>query len=218
MKSAMDNINIKMVHDVTCSWCHIGHRNLISVLHSLGLLGERLVTYIPMELNPGLDDDGVVIGEHLAHRYGWNPEKQRAYRERLLAISESVGADINFENRTHYYNTHLAHRLILQAQFYGFQEIMYNQLMTAYHTEGVNISLPEVLVDVISDVGFKEKFLDDAIASERVTRIFESSRKRIDTYDIQSVPAFVINDKIVVRGSDKTEQLRSEIERIVDLD
>lgn len=213
----MDNIDIKMVHDVTCSWCYIGYRNLSNVLDSLGLLGKRLVTYIPMELNPDLDDDGIPIGEHLAHRYGWNPEKQRAYRESLLAISESVGADINFENRTHYYNTHLAHRLILQAQLYGFQEIMHKQLLTAYHTEGVNISLPEVLVDVISDAGFKEKFLDDAIASERVTRIVESSRKRIDTYDIQSVPAFVINDEIVVRGSDKMEQLKSEIERLVDL-
>lgn len=210
----MKTLKIEMVHDVVCSWCHIGYQNISRALEKLSNELSAEIHYLPFSLNPNMGPLGVDITEHLCQRNQWSITEVMAYRENLMEKTKEVGVTIDFSKRTRYYNTANAHRLILAAENVGLQRQIHQALLQAYHVEGENISDIDVLVKTAEKIGFDENRVNQAIGSTVINQQLKTLLERVRPYSVQSVPAFIFNGNRFVSGSnsaDYFEQLiRSE--------
>ena len=50
----MQTLKIEMIHDVVCSWCHIGYYNISRALESLSSEVSAEIHYLPFQLNPDM--------------------------------------------------------------------------------------------------------------------------------------------------------------------
>ena len=56
---AKKKLKIEMIHDIVCSWCPIGYRNIKTAIDSLNI--EVDFHFIPFELNPEMEERGELI-------------------------------------------------------------------------------------------------------------------------------------------------------------
>ncbi len=201
----MQTLKIEMIHDVVCSWCHIGYHNISQALDRILHTMSVDFYYLPFQLNPGLDSQGVDITEHLCQRNQWRLAEAMTYREQLLKKTEEVGVIIDFSKRTRYYNTAMAHRLILAAETIGVQRRMHQALLQAYHVEGENISDRAVLKKVAKPIGFDGEAVDQVLVSDASGRQLLNLSERVGRYQVRSVPAFIFNENRFVSGSNSTD-------------
>lgn len=207
----MQILKIEMIHDVVCSWCHIGYHNIGSALERLSNEVSAEIHYLPFQLNPDIDPQGVDIVEHLCQRNHWSLAKVMAYRENLIEKTKAVGVTIDFGKRTHYYNTDNAHRLILAAENGGLQRQMHQALSRAYHVEGENISDIGVLVKAAKKIGLDEDMVNQAIESGAISQQLKAREERVRPYSVRSVPAFIFNGSRFVSGSHSADYFEQMI-------
>jgi len=210
----MQTLKIEMIHDVVCSWCHIGHQNISRALERVSNEVSAEIHYLPFQLNPDMGPLGVDIAKYLWQRNQWSIAEVMAYRKNLLEKTKEVGVTIDFSKRTRYYNTANAHRLILAAENLGLQRQIHQALLQAYHVEGENISDIDVLVKTAEKIGFDKNRVSQAIGSTVINQQLKALEERVRLYSVKSVPAFIFNGSRFVSGShsaDYFEQLiRSE--------
>ena len=200
----MQKLKIEMIHDPVCSWCHIGYHNLKMALLDLNQERDVEFSYIPYVLNPDLDENGIRIEDFFMKLKGWSQVQLHNYRESLLATCADVGVVIDFNKRTHYYNTQKAHQLILAAEQIGLQRNMHERLLQAYHVEGLNISNNQVLISLAIDVGLTESTTIEAIHPQN-TGVFELKKQRTAYFPVTSIPAWIFNNDKFVPGSNSTK-------------
>lgn len=201
----MQNLKIEMIHDVVCSWCHIGYRHLSHALDILQHEFRAEIHYLPFQLNPDLAQDGVEIVTHLRQRHGWSRTEAADYRAKLLTTAQQSGVLIDFNKRTHYYNTDAAHRLILLAQQTDRQRDVHRRLLHAYHVEGKNIADIQVLLELAETIGLEKKFVLNALYSETINQQMHKHAERVASFAVQSVPAFVFNNDRLLSGSNSSD-------------
>lgn len=209
----MRTLKIEMVHDLVCSWCHIGYHNISTALERLAGCVVAEFYYLPFELNPGLGPQGVDITEHLCQRNRWTLSEAEAYRERLLKKAGEVGVKIDFSKRTRYYNTSAAHRLLQAAEKAGLQRQMHRALLQAYHVEGKNIGDPDILRGIASNVGLDDKAIVQVWTSGSIDRRIRAPSDRARRYDVRTVPAFIFEGQRFVSGSNSSGYFERLIRR-----
>lgn len=201
----MQTLKVEMIHDLVCSWCHIGYHHISQALDRLTGEVEAEFHYLPFQLNPDLDSQGVDITEHLCLRNQWSLAEAMDYRARLLQKTKEVGVTIDFSKRTRYYNTAMAHRLMLAAGNHGLQRQMHQALLQAYHVKGENISDVTVLKKIAESIGFDEAMVNQALISEAIDQRLSGLVSRINNFNVRSVPAFIFNENRFVSGSNSAE-------------
>ena len=195
----MKKIKIEMIHDVVCSWCNIGYHHINGALQSMGI--ETDFHYLPFEINPELDLNGIEITDFFIHYKGWNETKLQTYRRDLLEKAGVAGAKIDFNCRTHYFNTHLAHRLIAEAEEQNLGRPLHESLLHAYHAKGANISDPSALREIGLALGMDAKRIDIALDKHQTSHAYNQAVRRSKAFSVQTVPAFIFNDVELIVGS-----------------
>jgi len=195
----MKTLKIEMVHDLVCSWCPIGYTNLKNALSNLNI--EADFHFLPSELNPHMNELGEDINEHLASRYGWSEAKQKDYRAHLLLVANQAGVAMDFSKRTHYYNTHKAHRLMHYCEGKNKQQAMNELLMDAYFKRGLDINSTQVLLDLAEQLGLERSQVEQALTSDAMTQAMARKQKRVQSLGLSSVPAFILNGDTLITGS-----------------
>ena len=197
----MKTLKIEMIHDVVCSWCHIGYHNISRALERVADEVSAEFHYLPFLLNPGLAPQGKDIVELLCQRNRWSVAEAMAYREQLLAKTREVGVTIDFGKRTRYYPTLNAHRLILAAEDIGRQREVHQALLQAYHVEGENIGDFSVLGNIAKRIGLADDVIVQAMTSDAISRKMQHLSERVGHHGVRSVPAFILNGSRFVSGS-----------------
>jgi predicted DsbA family dithiol-disulfide isomerase len=198
-------IKIEQIHDVVCSWCPIGYSNIKAALKQFDKQIEVDFKFLPYELNPQMPKEGESIEDHLKRRNNWNTEELLRYRENLVETATQAGLTYDFSKRTHYWNTAKAHTLIHFAEKFDKQEQVNQVLIHQYFTEGLNVDDAESLAKIASSVGLDR---DDAIAaftSPAIAAEMLKKQARVRSFNVRSVPTFIINGKESVPGANSVE-------------
>jgi predicted DsbA family dithiol-disulfide isomerase len=198
-------IKIEQIHDVVCSWCPIGYSNIKAALKQFDKQIEVDFKFLPYELNPQMPKEGESIEDHLKRRNNWNTEELLRYRENLVETATQAGLTYDFSKRTHYWNTAKAHTLIHFAEKFDKQEQVNQVLIQQYFTEGLNVDDAENLANIASSVGLDR---DDAIAaftSPAIAAEMLKKQARVRSFNVRSVPTFIINGKESVPGANAVE-------------
>jgi len=209
------NIKIDVIHDVVCSWCPIGIRNIRAALIVLDKQCEVEIKYLPFELNPEMPPEGETIEAHFMRRNDWTQEQYLHYREGLIETARDAGLVYDVSKRTHYYHTAKAHRLIHFAQAFQKQSTVADMLTARYFTQGVNVSKDEHLLDIAASVGLNRRQAESALTSAAVFEAIQQKYDRVKQIAMEGVPAFSINDTQFVKGSNSVAFFVHYFEQLV---
>jgi predicted DsbA family dithiol-disulfide isomerase len=202
---AKTKIKIEQIHDVVCSWCPIGYSYIKAALKQLDNQIEVEFKFLPYELNPEMPKEGETIQDHLKRRNNWNTEQLLSYQENLVETAMQAGLTYDFSKRTHYWNTAKAHILIHFAEKFDKQEQVNRVLIQQYFTEGLNVDDAESLANIASSVGLNRDDVIAAFTSPLIAAEMLEKQTRVHSFNVRSVPTFIINDIEVVPGANSVE-------------
>ena len=146
-------LRIDFVSDVACPWCVVGLRSLMKALDAVGDKVEAEIHFQPFELNPDMPPEGENTAQHVARKYGANPERSAASRNAIREHGEALGFDFNYSSESRIWNTFDAHRLLYWAGIEGRQLEMKEALFAANFTEQKSTSDHEVLIGAAKTAG-----------------------------------------------------------------
>lgn len=208
-------IKIEAIHDIVCSWCPIGHSNLKVALKRLENKIEAHISYLPFELNPEMPEEGESIASFFKCRQGWTPVALHDYQKSLVKTAESAGVIIDFSKRTHYYNSHNAHKLMHWAEQFNKQTAVNESLIEAYFKQGLDISNTGVLLDIAEQLGMDRMLTQSALSSTQLVQALEEKFERQKTFKLSSIPAFILNGDILISGSNSVEFFEKTLSKFI---
>jgi len=195
----MKNLKIEMVHDIVCSWCPIGYNNIQMAIKNLNL--EVDFHFLPYELNPEMDENGETIAGYFKNRFGWDDHKLFDYQKSLVKTAQSAGVIIDFSKREKYYNTQKAHQLMHWSEQFNKQTELNERLIKAYFADGQDISNTDALLDIAVQVGLDRVSTENVLSSTQLMEPLDRKIERQKAFNIQSIPAFILDEKILISGS-----------------
>ena len=212
----MKKLTIEMIVDLNCSWCPIGYRYITQAMENLNLPTENVdFKFLPFQLNPHMHYEGVLISTHLKKVTGKNDVQLKAYRDNLLAIAEKCNFVINFNNRTHYYNTLFGHKLIHIAETRQLQREVYEILCIEYYKYGKRFTDKDVIRRVSSELELSISQLLESLEQESLEHEVLKKENYVKSLSIDSVPAFLLNRTNLIKGSSSIEILESIIQALL---
>ena len=211
----MHRLKIDFISDVTCPWCMIGLRGLQEALERTSGLIQADLVFQPFELNPKMPAEGQVSLEHVAEKYGSSAEQVAAIGKQVSARATEAGLAFNMTGQDRIYNTFDAHRLLHWARTKNHQEAMKQALFKANFADCANISDPEVLVSISSEVGLDVSEAKEILSSNRYAQDVRDAQRLWASRGISSVPTIVINDKWMISGAQPVDVFEQTLRTII---
>ncbi|MCA2997853.1 MAG: DsbA family oxidoreductase [Rhodocyclaceae bacterium] len=211
-------MKIDFVSDIACPWCAVGLNALETALKTIGDDIPVTLYMQPFELNPDMAAEGVDTGEYLAKKYGMTPEQLQGARDTLRERGAAVG--FAFGERGRIWNTFHAHRLLLWAADQDAltgksqQRALKHALLRAYHGEGLNPADPDVLMQLVREVGLDPIGAEQVIHSPMYTNEVRQAEQFWHDNGINAVPAIIINDRHLLQGGLPADVFENAIRRI----
>jgi predicted DsbA family dithiol-disulfide isomerase len=192
--NAPARLDIAIVSDVVCPWCHVGHGQLQQALAAWAeqhpeQAAPRLRWY-PFQLNPDMPAVGMPRAEYMAAKFGHSD--LGPIHERLEAAARAAGVQLQLARITRQPNTLKAHTLIhLAADGGDGQTAMARALFRAYFEQGCDLTDEAQLRAAASAAGLAPAAVDTALGSavpqDQVAQLDANLRQQ----GVGGVPLFV---------------------------
>lgn len=166
------------------------------------------VDWLPFDLHPEYPPEGLPRSELIA-RYG------EAMTERMREFFAARGLDYN-PHPDVVPNTMNALRLTELARDLGKHASMHDRLMDAYWADAQDIGSRDVLRTVASEVGLPADEVEDVLASERYRDRVTDSTRRAVSVGANAVPAFVLDQRLLVLGAQPEAVFEQAFARLED--
>jgi predicted DsbA family dithiol-disulfide isomerase len=210
----MKPMRIDFVSDVVCPWCVIGLKSLEQALANAADVVTPEIHFQPFELNPDMPRAGQNVAEHIAQKYGADPERSRGTRDLIKSSAAAFGFAMNTGPDSRIWNTFDCHRLLHWAGLSGHQAALKLALFTTHFSNGANLGDPETLVAAAASVGLDA----DAAREVLVSGAYADDVRRDERFwreqGISAVPAIVIDGKYLITGGQPVEAFEKAIRSI----
>jgi predicted DsbA family dithiol-disulfide isomerase len=164
------------------------------------------VTWLPFDLHPEYPPDGIPRAE-LHARYG------DTFHERLKGSFEAAGLVYNPPPAV-VPNTMRALSVTELARDRGLHGPMHDRLMDAYWEEGLDIGDPEVLSRLAVEVGLAADEAAAALDDDELANRVRVSTAQAQSLGVTGVPAFVLDNRLLVLGAQPREVFEQALERL----
>lgn len=198
-------IEVALIADLACPWCHLGLARLDRARALRPELDVQL-RWWPFFLNPHLPPEGMDRQTYLRAKFGGEAGARNVY-ERIRAAGRADGVDFRFERMPRTPNTLLAHRLILLAAEQGRGEAMIRALFQALFVDGRDVGRSEELIDIAAAAGFERAAIAEFLAGERHRAAVVGSHHEAERLGVRGVPVFVIDQEQAISGAQPAEVL-----------
>ena len=104
-------------------------------------------------------------------------------------------------------------------EFENFQEL-HKIFFYAYHEQQRTFSTADSIINFLDSQGVNKNKVKDIFFSESISKSVQEANYRLETYEIDSVPAIIINDKYKISGrmAKTYERMLSISKYIIDLE
>ncbi|TFL19031.1 DsbA family oxidoreductase [Jannaschia formosa] len=205
-------IQLDILSDPICPWCHIGRANLFRALESRPEHPFALQWH-PFQLNPDMPEGGMDRTEYLEAKFGGPEGAARAYAP-VREAAGNAGLAIEFDRIPRVPNTLDAHRLIHWAGLEGRQTPVATALFEAYFEKGEDIGDVPTLVRIGARLGLDAAMLERLFASDADADDIRARDAHARARGVRGVPTFVIAGQHVLSGAQPPEiwaQIADEI-------
>jgi len=207
---------IDIFHDTVCPWCRIGKKHLFDALAQLQEQ-EVHIRWHPFLLDNTVPAEGYEFRSFMQNRKGMKAEELQQMFDYTQRAGEAAGVKLDFEKVRLAVNTKLAHQLIALAPT-SIKNNVVEAIYKAYFEDGLNLGDINVIVAIGTayqmDAGELKLQLSNHAVSDAV--VAESTFARLN--GINSVPFFVINNKVKINGSHSVEVFLETLNRAALLD
>lgn len=198
-------LQVDVIADLICPWCYLGKKRLDDALAAVH--GPSIVTWYPFQLNPDMPAEGMPFEEYLAKKFG-DPEKLMPGIEQLVAAGKAEGIELRFDLISDVPNTLNAHRLMGFAELKGFDtSTLAERILSGFFSQGLDISDPNVLAVLGSEVGLEGMDVLATLEDERSKNLVLSQEAQVRQSGVTGVPDFLVNKRLFVVGAQRTESL-----------
>ncbi len=204
-------LQVDVIADLICPWCFLGKKRLDDALGAVH--GPSVVNWFPFQLNPEMPEDGMPFEEYLASKFG-DPEKLAPGIEELTAAGRAEGIDFRFDLLSRVPNTLTAHQLMNFAEMKGVDtSTLAERILHGFFSQGLDISDPDVLAVLGSDLGLGSMEILAALEDDRSREIVLAQEMQVRQSGVTGVPDFLVNKRLFVVGAQRTENLVSVFDR-----
>jgi len=202
----MKDLIIDVYIDLSCPWCRMGTKSLLTALKQLPKDKKTTVRWQAFQINYGIRPEGEDYRQVMIGRLGGVPQfeaRMRQYNE----YGAQYGLKYNMDIVKSTPNTTLSHQLIAIAPE-DKKEQLIDKIYTAYFEEGINIGDVDALVQIARASGITN---DDAELKMRLMKgdgieKVELGQRNAQKLGIRGVPYFVINEEISLSGLRSTDE------------
>lgn len=214
-------MKIKVVQDLICPWCYIGHHNLETAIQEWTAAGGDPVEveWLPYQLDPlepGEPQQG--FQERFRERKGIGPDQMRTMFDRVTQAGASVGIGFRFDRITVAVDTLPGH-VAIAATPVAKQGALVNALHRAYFEEGKDIGKAAEIRTAATVAGLTASetstvlaALDDQDARAQV----QANLRAIQEAGVTGVPYFVIDDRLGLSGGQPVEVFKQAFAQAAD--
>lgn len=201
----MQKLKIDIVSDVMCPWCIIGYNHLQAALVSVRDKISAELHWHPFQLNPQMGTEGQNLREHIIEKYGITEQESESNRERIRQLGAAYDFTFNFAPDSRIYNTQDCHVLLHFAGEKDKQTELKLALFRRHFTEQQAMNDREVLLAAIDEVGLSKVEAGIVLNDAEYRAKVKGEEARYKQMGINSVPAFIINDKYLISGGQPPE-------------
>ena len=206
-------LTIEIVSDFICPWCLVAEARLNKAIAQLNTSVNIQRIWYPFELNPDMPEMGMQRKTYRSQKFGSWEYSQQLDAKTILATQDD-GIKFRYDLIEVTPNTHKAHRLTWFAAQQGKATEMAERILTAYFTEGQDISRVETLANLAADIGIDRdsarKFLQSNAGSQEVRELERQAVSR----GIGSVPSIRIG-KEILSGAQPVEVFLTTLQKAV---
>jgi len=214
-------MRVKVVQDLICPWCYIGHRNLEGAIREWTATNDAPVEveWLPYQLDPiapGELQQG--FHERFAERKGIGPDQIGTMFDRVVQAGASVGIAFRFDRITVAVDTMPGHIAIAAAPAVK-QGALVNALHRAYFEEGRDIGAPADIHAATRSAGLdadEAATVMAALANDAARAQVEANIQAIREAGVTGVPYFVIDDRLGLSGGQPVEVFRQAFDQAAD--
>ena len=185
-------LRIDFVSDVVCPWCVIGLKSLEAAIANASDVLTAELHFQPFELNPYMAPEGENVAEHIARKYGADPERSNGTRDMIRASAAELGFTMATTRDSRIWNTFDCHRLLHWAALEGRQPELKMALFTAHFTEQQSLADPEVLVEAAIAAGLDGNAARQVLESGTYIAEVRRDERFWREQGVNAVPAIVI--------------------------
>lgn len=190
-------MKVEIYADPLCPWCYIGKRRLAAALELLEDRRSVEVVWRSYELDPGA---GRVPGPTAAEAMTqWWGDRAPARVALIQSLGAAEGLDLNMQ-LARPVSTFDGHRLCQLAADRGLAEQMMERLLSAYHSEGLNVADLPVLQRLGEDAGLDKDEVRAVLAGDAYADKVRDDRRRAVEFGVTGVPSLVIDGRPPVSG------------------
>ena len=210
----MKTMRIDFVSDVVCPWCVIGLKSLEQALANAADVVSADIHFQPFELNPDMPREGQNVAEHIAQKYGADPERSKGTRDLIRSSAEAFGFAMRTGPDSRIWNTFDCHRLLHWAALEAKQPALKMALFTAHFSEGRNLGDSEVLVAAAVAAGLDGAAAREVLASGAYIDDVRKDERFWREQGVSAVPAIVFDGKYLITGGQPVEAFEKVIRSI----
>jgi predicted DsbA family dithiol-disulfide isomerase len=210
----MKPMRIDFVSDVVCPWCVIGLKALEQALANAADAVDAEIHFQPFELNPDMPREGQNVAEHIAQKYGADPERSKGTRDLIRSSAADLGFAMNSGPESRIWNTFDCHRLLHWAGTQGRQAELKLALFTAHFSDGRNMGEAEVLVAAAVAAGLDGDAARAVLESDAYAADVRRDEQFWRQQGISAVPAIIIDRKYLISGGQPVAAFEKAIRSI----
>jgi predicted DsbA family dithiol-disulfide isomerase len=182
-------MRVEVYFDILCPWCYIGKRRLTTALANRS---DAEVVWRSLELDPeGSPVAGPTAAEVIA-QYQSSPQRAAARVQHIQALGAAEGLELNL-HKARPVNSFDAHRLVHLAASHGLADQALEALLHGYHTEGLDIAAPDVLVALGASAGLDPDEVRRTLAEDTFARNVRADERSAVERGIRGVPTLVVD-------------------------
>lgn len=198
---AVSGLRALVWSDYICPFCFVG----LERVHWLEREHGATVDWLPFDLHPEYPAEGIPRAE-LEQRYG--PE----IHERTRRAVEAAGLEYGPPERIPRSLKALA--LAELARDRGVHGELHDRVMRAYWSEGRDIGADDVLVELAAATGLGADEARAALTDEGYAARIAGSTRAAQEHGVNAVPAFVLDDRLLVLGAQPHETFEQALEHL----
>ena len=206
-------MRIDIWSDVVCPWCFLGKRRFERAVTGLGGDVSVEVRWRAFRLDPRATTAPADLRTSIERKYGAGAFDGMVGR--LTALGREEGIDYRFDRAVRV-TTVDAHRLVAWAWDTGgtaAQTALVERLFVAYFEEGANVADHEQLAAQAAQAGLDPGEAADVLGSDRYRSDVEADLAAASERQLTGVPAFVVEDRLLIPGAQDVETFRQVIVR-----
>lgn len=210
---------LSVVSDFVCPWCFIGKARLDAALQGLGDAHTLELRYLPFKLNPAMPDEGMVRDDYRIQKFG-SLEHSQTLDAQVREAAQESGVTIDHAKMKRTPNTVKAHMLMaiaasLKSDSANASLVLADLLFAAYFTQGKDIGLDDVLLDLATKAGLPADVAQAALGDAELAKATHELADGLASQGVSGVPTLLLDQHFLISGAVPADELQRLIPQAI---